>query len=40
MIPNKYRGQLITDLAFVIVLILILLINYLYTKRKEKKLLK
>lgn len=35
MIPDKYRGQIIIDIAAFIVLFIILIIHYSYTKPQE-----
>ena len=37
MVDKKYRGQIIVDIAGFIVLFLILIIYYSYTKPYEKK---
>lgn len=38
MIPEKYKGQVITDIAAFVVLSLIFIIYYGYTKPEEKKM--
>jgi hypothetical protein len=39
MIPEKYKGQIIVDVAAFLILFIVLAVHYVYTKPTERRLL-